>query len=319
MQSLRFTDLIINKGLSILTFLYLTLLLLPSLLGIILPVALFCAVIFTYQKFIAGSELIVFEATGISKLGLVKPALKLGFYLTLIGYLISMYLLPLSYRQFKELQYDIHNSYASVLVEAGVFNSPADNITIHISQENKGKLNGILVHDNRDKEKPVTLIAEEGEIIQTETGPYIKLINGTRQQAKDNDINSLHFDEYTFNIGDYVGFSEERKRTRKRKEKYFFELLEEKSGKSFAEANNRIVWPLYSLALPLLASASLLYGDFSRREKWHKILIAGGICVLFVAFGFGLNFLTSEYKPLVVLMYLNVLAVIGGGLKVLYE
>ena len=38
-QSLRFIDLIINKGLSFWLFLYLTLLLLPSLLTVILPIA----------------------------------------------------------------------------------------------------------------------------------------------------------------------------------------------------------------------------------------------------------------------------------------
>ncbi|MGH6913415.1 MAG: LptF/LptG family permease, partial [Geminicoccales bacterium] len=45
-QSLRFVDLIVNKGLPITTFLYLTLLLFPSLLLVILPFALFCAVLF---------------------------------------------------------------------------------------------------------------------------------------------------------------------------------------------------------------------------------------------------------------------------------
>ena len=45
-QSLRFIDLILNKGLSLGLFLYMTLLLLPSLLAIILPIALFVAVLF---------------------------------------------------------------------------------------------------------------------------------------------------------------------------------------------------------------------------------------------------------------------------------
>jgi len=316
---LRFIDLIINKGLSVLTFLYLTLLLLPSLLGIILPIALFCSVIFTYHKLISDSELVVFESIGISKLGLTQPAIKLGIILMLVGYLISMYLLPLSYREFKELQYDIKNNYASVLIEAGVFNFPTDNFTIHIREEKNGLLRGILVHDNRDKNKPVTMMAENGEFIQTKSGPYIKLINGNRQEMKNGSLNMLNFDEYTFDIGKYIDKNDKKARKRKRKEKFLFELLEEGSGKSFSEANNRIVWPLYSLALPILALASLLYGEFSRREKWHKIVIAGGICVIFIALGFGLNFLTAEYKIAVLLVYLNVLLVGGGSLKLLRE
>ena len=46
-QSLRFVELIINRGLSLGAFLYLTSLLLPSFLVIILPVALACVLALT--------------------------------------------------------------------------------------------------------------------------------------------------------------------------------------------------------------------------------------------------------------------------------
>ena len=49
-QSLRFVDLIVNKGLPLTTFLYLTALLLPSLLLVVMPFALFCAVLFAYHR-----------------------------------------------------------------------------------------------------------------------------------------------------------------------------------------------------------------------------------------------------------------------------
>ena len=55
-QSLRFVDLIVNKGLPVTTFLYLTLLLFPSLLTVILPVALFSAVLFVYHRLLLESE-----------------------------------------------------------------------------------------------------------------------------------------------------------------------------------------------------------------------------------------------------------------------
>ncbi|SVD12579.1 uncharacterized protein METZ01_LOCUS365433, partial [marine metagenome] len=51
-QSLRFIDLIVNKGLSFGLFLYMTTLLLPSLLSVILPIALFAAVLYTYHQLI---------------------------------------------------------------------------------------------------------------------------------------------------------------------------------------------------------------------------------------------------------------------------
>ncbi len=48
-QSLRFIDMIVNKGLSLSSFLYFSMLLLPTFLGVILPIALFSAIHFTYN------------------------------------------------------------------------------------------------------------------------------------------------------------------------------------------------------------------------------------------------------------------------------
>ena len=48
-QSLRFIDFIVNKGLSLGIFLYLGMLLMPSFLGAILPIALFCGLLFVYK------------------------------------------------------------------------------------------------------------------------------------------------------------------------------------------------------------------------------------------------------------------------------
>ncbi|PPR68192.1 MAG: hypothetical protein CFH00_00693, partial [Alphaproteobacteria bacterium MarineAlpha1_Bin1] len=57
MQSLRFVDLIINKGLSASYFGQLTLLVLPGVLNIILPIALFAAVLYVYNNLDGDSEI----------------------------------------------------------------------------------------------------------------------------------------------------------------------------------------------------------------------------------------------------------------------
>src|SRR3546814_10112748 len=49
-QSLRLIDLILNRGLPVSTFLYMATLLLPRFLIIVVPIAAFCATLFTYNK-----------------------------------------------------------------------------------------------------------------------------------------------------------------------------------------------------------------------------------------------------------------------------
>src|SRR6201996_2177618 len=57
-QSLKLLDLVINRGQSAPTFIYLTLLILPGLLVIILPIAFFFGTLFTLSRLNGDSELV---------------------------------------------------------------------------------------------------------------------------------------------------------------------------------------------------------------------------------------------------------------------
>src|SRR5918911_777970 len=69
-QSLRLIDLIVNRGLSLELFLYLAVLILPRFLDIVLPIGVFIAILFTFNKLIAESEIVVMRAAGIGPAGL---------------------------------------------------------------------------------------------------------------------------------------------------------------------------------------------------------------------------------------------------------
>jgi len=49
-QSLRFVDLVVNRGLSFFVFIHLTALLIPSFVAVILPITTFVVVQFVYQR-----------------------------------------------------------------------------------------------------------------------------------------------------------------------------------------------------------------------------------------------------------------------------
>ena len=61
-QSLRYVEMIVNRGLSAPVFIYFTMLLLPTFFAMILPIALFTGAIFTYNKMIMDNELVVLRA-----------------------------------------------------------------------------------------------------------------------------------------------------------------------------------------------------------------------------------------------------------------
>ena len=157
-QSLRFIDLIINKGLSFGLFLYMTVLLLPSLLTVILPISLFAAVLYTYNQLIVDREIVVLKATGLSNLRLALPALNLAGIVMVLCYAINLYLMPLGFHEFKNIQFQVRNSFASLLLREGVFNTPVDGLTIYVRERGKdGELRGILVHEERSSSEPTTI------------------------------------------------------------------------------------------------------------------------------------------------------------------
>ena len=118
-QSLRLVELIVNRGVSAGTFVYLTLLMLPNFLPVILPIALFCVVVFVYAKLIMDRELVVMRASGLGQMAIAKPALVLAVLVVGVGYFLNLYLIPESYRMFRQMQWDIRYNYSHILLKAG--------------------------------------------------------------------------------------------------------------------------------------------------------------------------------------------------------
>lgn len=294
-QSLRFVDLIVNHGLDVLAFLYLTTMLLPSLLGFLLPVALAISVLYCYHKLLSDSELVVLRSAGLSRWQLARPTLVFACFVTLLGYIISLYLLPLSYRQYKEMQAFARDNYAALLLQEGVFNSPVDGLTVFVRErEDDGTLRGILVHDNRIPDNPITMMAEKGELRNTPQGPRFTLWYGNRQEIdhQTKQVSFLGFEDYVVDISLFTENTGQR--VRDSKEMYLSELLNPPADATnlqraeyYAETHQRLTWPLYNLAMATFILAMLLSGQFNRRGNWKRytlMLVSAGM-ILAVAVG----------------------------------
>src|SRR5215469_11147459 len=131
-QSLRLVDLIVNRGLSGGLFFYLGVLTLPRFVEIVLPIGIFIAVLFTYNKLIAESEIVVMRAAGLSQFGLARAAILLSLVGTVLLLLLAAYFLPATTRAFKDLQFQIRNRYASAVLQEGIFTTLSENLTVFV-------------------------------------------------------------------------------------------------------------------------------------------------------------------------------------------
>jgi len=311
-QSLRLVDYIVNRGLPATTFLALIGLLLPSFIGIVLPIAAFCAVLFVFHKLIMDSELVVLRAAGFSQLRLARPALLLGLVTMLALYGISLYLLPISFRSFKDLQNQIRNDYSSVLLQEGTFNSVTPDLTVYIRErKSDGALQGILVHDTRDQKRPVTMMAERGMLVRGAESPRVLMINGNRQQVdqEGHRLSLLYFDRYTVEL---TALQETvHSRWREPKERYLGELFRQSARRGdiahrsqlLAEAHGRLVSPIYAITFILIALAALLSGEFNRRGEVRRV-VAAVVCVAILeGVALGLQDLATRSTAAIPAMY----------------
>ncbi len=281
--SLRVMDYIVNQGLPIETFLLMTSLLLPRFLPVIVPIALFVSVLWIYQRLVTDSELMVLRATGVSDLGLARPALILAVAATAFLTYLNFEVGPAANRGFKEMQFVHRHDFSSMLIQSGEFKSVRQHVTIHVRQYHEGdELTGILLHDDRDPEVQVTLMAEHGRLISTSEGPRVVLQNGNRQEIDRSSgrVSMLYFDKYTLDLSGLAQDMDER--WRDPAERYLDELFSastdeypEQYVREFrAEAHFRISSSLYALASVLVGLSILLCGEFNRRGYFWRILAA---------------------------------------------
>jgi lipopolysaccharide export system permease protein len=316
-QALRFIDYIVNRGVPLSTFLYLAVLLLPDFFSLVLPVATFSAVAFTYNKMTMDSELVVMRATGLSPGTLMLPALILAFGATLVGYSLSLYIAPLSHGAFKDLTYQIRNEYTNAILREGVFTTVSESLTIYVRQRSEsGELIGLLVYDSRDQKSPVTFIAERGALVRTADGPRVRLVNGSRQEhPQGGTARVLTFDSYTVDLSRLQQGSSVL-RWREPRERFLGELLYPEVSpetdptaynKLIAEGHQRLVTPLFCFSYALIAMAALLTGELNRRGQLDRILWAVLFVIASQALNLGATNLAARALSTVPLMYASVL------------
>ena len=290
--SLKFIEYVTSNGLSFVSFLSLTSLLLPSLISFLTPLTLALACIFVFNNLSNDNEITIIKASGLNRFQLVKPAILLAIIISLFNLFLNLYLSPLSKEKFKESQKNLRENIARIAFKAGSFSNVFTDITIYvediIDENNFAK---IFVYDQRNKDNPATYIADEAELIQKKFVNKVILKNGNRQfmDKKNSQLNIISFDKYEVNLD--LLMQKEKDRLKEAEEMKLHELWDEKtlisSGKYDEsqifglriEGHKRIINPIYCIIFTLLSLTFLLSKNFIFKSASNKIAI-----VLFAIF-----------------------------------
>lgn len=296
-QALRMLDLLMRKGQTVLVYLEMTSLMLPLVFTIVLPIALFASVLYALHRLYTESELVVMFSAGLSQLKVARPILALATLFAGIVLLLNLLVTPYTLRLLRERVMDIRADIAVTLLREGAFTTPSTGLTVYVREQRPGgDLYGIMAHDNRERSKPVTYIAESGTLTKSDSGPRLVMVNGNIQRSNRDDgrLSLVYFDKYTFDLAQFA----EKPGTivYDPAERYINELFNPdlayywdriNADKLRAEGHRRFAAPLYCFAYVLLALLAMVNSSFNRQGYGLRVsgAIAAGITVELVSLG----------------------------------
>lgn len=327
-QALRELDLITGKGQTFFVFLMVTGLSLPALVTVIAPVALFIAVIYALNRLNGDSELIVMSAAGMHPLRLMRPFATLSALVCTLVAVTTLYLMPASFQELRDLITRIRADFVANLVKEGQFTTLDAGVTFHYRERQGDALMGIFMQDKREPDRVIVYLAERGRTVDVEGQSFLVLDNGSihRQQPGSRDSSIVAFDRYALNLSaltpdnaDVVYKPRERSTTALMfpdKSEFYYQFQE---GRFRAELHDRLSSWLYPLAMMLIAFAALGDPRTTRQGRGAAVLGAVIAVVLLRVAGFAASSALVRTPAAVILVYGAPLLAIVLSLLILFQ
>ncbi|MCW5759092.1 MAG: LPS export ABC transporter permease LptF [Phenylobacterium sp.] len=283
-QSLAGLDLIVNQRQSALVFLKVTLLYMPQLINLILPIAVFVAALVALNRLHTEQEIVVCFAGGMSRWRVISPAMRLAATVAFLALLMNVFVQPASFRALREELFLVRTDLAATLVREGEFTEPAPGLTVYAQNvDGQGNLRNLFIHQVKPDGSTSTYTAEQGRVGRAQGRPVLFMRNGSNQELSSRSVlNYLTFDEYIFDL-EPLARSDElihfKPSDRYLHELFFPDLQQDWERRNrldlLAEGNARIASPLYNIAFMALALNAIIGGGFSRLGYGRRIAIVG--------------------------------------------
>lgn len=325
-QSIRLVDLIVNRGLPLAEFAYMASLMIPRFVALVMPIALFGAMLFTYNRMINDSELVVMRSAGMSSASLARPGLIVGVLASIVCLGMTLFLMPFSAQEMRFHVEKNRSQWGAALLHEGRFTTVGSDITLFVKEREGSELFGILYHNQEDTALPYTIMAERGAVVETDEGPRILVVRGSRQSFQDGRLHVVEFDRTIIDIG--VTPSAQNQAWAQPEERYlndlFYPDLSDGNDSYYrdklrAEGHNRFATALLPITYSVIALAFVLRGSYSRQGNFVSMIIAVAAMTLVLVGHMSVVSSAGKDLRLVPLIYANALVPTLIGLFVILK
>lgn len=284
-SAVRLFDQLIGDGQSALVFLEFSVLSLPNVIRMVLPISAFVAAVYVTNRLTSESELVVMQATGFSGWRLARPVVFFGLVVAFMMLALTHVLVPASRSALQARSDEISQDVSSRYLKDGQFLHPSAGVTLFLREISpQGELLDLLLSDARTPGTVDTYSARQALFLRSEDGPKLVMLDGMIQSLDQQSqlLSVTRFGDFTFDLAGLTKPPAARQRSRAElttPELLFpTEAVLLESGSTAPElhfeGHSRIAQPFLATAAALIGFSSLLLGAFSRFGMWRQILVA---------------------------------------------
>ena len=285
-------DQLISDGQTALVFLEFTILTLPYVILIVLPISAFVAAVYVTNRLSSESEMIVLQTAGASTFRIARPVIFFGLVVAILVSILGHILVPAARTELAKRGQEISRDVTARFLKAGQFIHPSDDITVYVRRiSEQGELEELFLEDGRSSDAIVTYTAESAVLVRAETGPRLVMFDGLAQtlERATGRISTVAFEDFAYDVGALI--DENRTRRRDLRELPTAVLLAPSPDDLASargdlpdflfEGHDRFARALLSIAIPLMGFAALMVGAFSRFGVWRQIILSV-VLIIFV-------------------------------------
>lgn len=326
-QSLDQLEVIVERGQSVWVMVKLTLLAVPQLLAVIIPIGLFVGALIALTRLQREQELTAVFASGVTRWSAIRPAVRIAAIAAVLTLAITTVGQPWAQRQARAEAFAVRTDLAALLVEEGQFVEGPNGLTVYVQQiEQNGLLKNLFVY-LEDGDKVTTWDAAEARFSTVDGQPRLTLINGSWQRYSSRGVlEYFSFDRNDVPLTQYAAVTD---RVRyKPADLYLTQLFNPapgdlervgSAGELMAEGHSRLSAPLYALMAMALALTAILGGPFSRTGYGLRIAKVAGIFLVVRVAGYGIVSASAWNGWLNIFQYILPILATAAALRLLFR
>jgi len=191
---IKIAEMVINKGVDIISVSKLFVFMIPYLITYTLPIAALTATLLSLGRLSSDNEIIAIRASGINIFRLITPLLTVGVILSLVLVIFNDRVIPYAHFASRKTLMEVGVKNPTAALEPGVFINSFEKYVLFIYRIEENKLYNVRIYEPQEGRPTRTIVAKRGEFIAYPEKSMIKLklIDGTADEPDPENITNFY-------------------------------------------------------------------------------------------------------------------------------